>query len=668
MSLIREVETSPNAIIDSGNSTTTPLLASATWTGTWLDVTNYASLTVTGGSDVAGTLFVDASTDGVSAFRITQLSDGTNGSFGFHGLIPSAQYMRVRVVNGATPQGTLTIQTLVSSSARIAMPTSRMSQTLTNYTDVMNVRAMLFGRDLNGQTFQNVDVAKTGVSNTGIRAVMEGPRAAFGDLLVAQATPRIQIDAIYGLVTTDTEALTATGGTASVSGNQFSCAIDATVGAYAVIRSRRVIRYMPGQGNRFRFTGIWPTAGVANSFLMVGAFTAVDALTVGYNGTTFGFLRRIAGAPAIYRLTVTNGSGGAETVTITLNGVAFNVATGGALSTTALAELLGESSVYTGWVAPTGTNRTSPTSNGATVTFIQNTPAVAAGAYTMTSSGTATGTFTQLEAGVANDDTTGFVPKTSWNIDKCDGSNTDENPSGFNLLPDKLNVFQIVYPYLGAGPPTLYVMLPSENFVPVHQIEYPNNNTIPSQSNPTFRIGWIAASLGSSTALSIKGASAGAFLDGPLVSPRDPFALIGTFAGATTSPNIYVMLAIRVGAVFGNRTNLREVLPLDLSLTVETTNRVVLVAAYLNPVLTGTTNWQYASSATSCVEYCTPTTLTPTNGQLIGGVSAGSTAPTLWSLHEDLQIRLEPGDVLAFAIQTVSGTATVGWSLNWHEL
>ena len=32
-----------------------------------------------------------------------------------------------------------------------------------------------------------------------------------------------------------------------------------------------------------------------------------------------------------------------------------------------------------------------------------------------------------------------------------------------------------------------------------------------------------------------------------------------------------------------------------------------------------------------------------------------------------LDLRLEPGDVLAIAIRTASSTATVGVSLNWHE-
>jgi hypothetical protein len=72
------------------------------------------------------------------------------------------------------------------------------------------------------------------------------------------------------------------------------------------------------------------------------------------------------------------------------------------LSTAATAQLIAARvGGYTGW-----SNNVSPTSNGVTVTFLQNVPAATAGAFTLTSTGTATGTFAQVEAGAANDDAT----------------------------------------------------------------------------------------------------------------------------------------------------------------------------------------------------------------------------------------------------------------------
>ena len=51
-------------------------------------------------------------------------------------------------------------------------------------------------------------------------------------------------------------------------------------------------------------------------------------------------LRRIPCAVAIWRLTVTNGATGAETITVRLNSVNFTVSAGGALSTAATAQLI----------------------------------------------------------------------------------------------------------------------------------------------------------------------------------------------------------------------------------------------------------------------------------------------------------------------------------------
>ena len=51
------------------NSTTTPLGAGATWTGEWESIAAYTTITVNGGSDVAGTLYIDFSTIASAAVK-----------------------------------------------------------------------------------------------------------------------------------------------------------------------------------------------------------------------------------------------------------------------------------------------------------------------------------------------------------------------------------------------------------------------------------------------------------------------------------------------------------------------------------------------------------------------------------------------------------------------
>lgn len=491
-----------------------------------------------------------------------------------------------------------------------------------------------------------------------VEVTIHGPDTAFGEVVVATPTPRVQIDAIYGLLATDVETLTASGGAATAPSGIFRCTTGTSVGGYGVVRSRRIGRYRPGQGMRIRFTARFPSAATALSFVMAGAFNAEDGLFVGYSGATFGVLRRVAGATHIARLTITTGAGGVETVTVTLNGVAFATVTAGALSTTALAEALAESATtYTGW-----TSIVSPTSNGATVTWIQQNPAVCGGAFTLSSTGTAAGTFATVQAGAANDNSTGFVAKSAWNVDRLDGSNGQYNPSGMTLDVTKLNVWQFLIPYLGAGTIWLQVMTPNGEIATVHRFEYPNSATIPSFRNPTLRVGWVSASLGSTTDLTIEGASAAAFSDGPLVSARDPFSVRNaSFSAGTTE---YVALAIRCRGEFGGVLNQREILPNTIIVGNETGNRLVLYRVVLNPTISGTVNWGYVDQAQSAVEYATPSSVAATGGREIGGDLVSDRSEFAAS---QLDIRMEPGDVLAICVSTVSLTATCAVIANWQE-
>jgi hypothetical protein len=79
--------------IDSSNSTTTPLTSSATYTGSWVDVHGFNSISVLYSADVAGTMYAEFSTDGgVTADRSLQLSSGTDTpTSGLNTLIPVSE-------------------------------------------------------------------------------------------------------------------------------------------------------------------------------------------------------------------------------------------------------------------------------------------------------------------------------------------------------------------------------------------------------------------------------------------------------------------------------------------------------------------------------------------------------------------------------------------------
>lgn len=638
------------ALRNTSNSNLTTLGAGVTWTGTWTDTEGYSQIVTSFKADQAGEFSFQFSSDGVTADRTVgpyTLAASTDSP---QTLAPVRRYYRAAYTNTSGVTSNLRIETRLA-----AVPGSfqtRVSDLISRLSPAILSRSVLFGATPGG-VYQNV-----GVSNgNALNVEVVGPTTAFGEVLCTALVPRVQIDAIYGLLTSDHETFTSGTGAVTAAASLFSCSTGAGVGAYGVLRSRRLIRYRPGQGTRARFTALF-TTGVASSIQGAGMFTSTDGLFFGYSGTAFGCTRRIAGAAAIRRLTITTGSAGAENVTVKLNGVDFVVASGGLLSTTGLAERLSEVGVFTGWTAAG-----SPSSNGATVTFVQNTPAAVVGAFSLTSSGSAAGTFSTIQVGEANDDATGFVAQTDWNADNMDGTGSASNPSGLLLDPTKLNVYEVTLPYLGAGAIEWRMMTPTRHMVTVHCTRYPGSAVTPSQRNPTYRLGWFAASLGSSTSLTVKGASAAGFVEGEPSSARDPYSssLLSFTAGTTE----YLALAFRVRGDFVGTVNQREVLPQAVVVGSETATRLVRVRLLLNPTLTGTTNWGYVDETLSCVERTVATNLAPTGGREVATMVVTSTAASI-DLSK-LDLRLEPGDVLAIAMSTSSSTAVCATTMNWQE-
>lgn len=476
---------------------------------------------------------------------------------------------------------------------------------------------------------------------------MVSPLTGFGQVAVAEETPQVQIEAIYGL-TDEHETFSATGGSATASSGLFVCQTGTSVGGYGVIRSLRDARYRPGQSTVARFTASF-TTGIALSVQGAGLFTAENDLIFGYNGADFGIRRRTGGFLEIQRLTISAAATGAETLVVTLDGTATNVSlTSG---TTAHNAWQVANTSFTGWNAY---------ANGSTVTFVATAYGDKTGAFTATSAGTAAGSFAEVRAGASPSDN--WTAQTSWN----------ENTCSTWLDPTKLNVYEIVFQYLGAGQLEFRVEDPaSGRMVTVHRIKYTNSATTPSIANPTFKIGWFAASLGSSgTNLAVKGASAMVGTQGKIVHFRKPRALQSekTSIGATLTN----VLTIRNRATFNNVINYREIWPLHLSIGFDGTGSApcalqVLIGATL-PGSGGASdepNFTYRDQTNSCVEYDTSAE-TVTGGTLVAGASTEKNGSI--DIHlDDLDIYLSRGETITIAVNTSTGSVTANATLMWYE-
>lgn len=69
-----------------------------------------------------------------------------------------------------------------------------------------------------------------------------------------------------------------------------------------------------------------------------------------------------------------------------------------------------------------------------------------------------------------------IVPQFQWNLDRCDGSNSPFNPSGYNLLPYKVQMVGLQWTWYGAGFIDWLIRGPDGNYFPVHRMRNSNVN------------------------------------------------------------------------------------------------------------------------------------------------------------------------------------------------
>ena len=508
----------------------------------------------------------------------------------------------------------------------------------------------------NGET---QEFASTGEGH--MEVAIHAPRLPFGSIHTESLTPIFQCDPIYGINTSEIipstgRAIAGAGSATAVgTGNLFNVSTGTTSYSYATLQTRKRLRYRAGQGVVGRFTALW-AARADSAYLIAGFGTAESGFYFGYahlasaglTSSEFGIFHVTGGVRSIRTLTVSAHTATAGDVSIVLNsatGVNITLLSGD--STTAVANKIA-AGTYPGWVAR---------ARGATVVFLANDAAVKGGTYTATGAGVTASFVTTLE-GVVSTDT--FIPKSTWNGDKLDGTGA----SGVTLDPTKGNVFQIHIQYLGFGAIVFQVEagLSGNNpdFVTVHTMNIPNSLTTTTVNQPSFPFTMTAYSAGSTTDLSVKVGSLAGFIEGMirLTGQRSSFSNTST---VVTTGAYYTLFTIRNNTVHGQ------------SGTVERANQSIVnilsfggahddatpILYYLlrNATLVGTPNWT-KWSATSCLYVdtaATSATITD-NGQIVMVIPVGASGTILIPLEDTTT--LQPGETLTVCATAVTGTST----------
>jgi hypothetical protein len=477
------------------------------------------------------------------------------------------------------------------------------------------------------------------------------PLTAFGEVMVAEPSPRVQLDATYGLRATDVIQWTENGGGITTentgTGFEFKVSTGTNAAGHARMQSRKIVRYKTGQGSLFRFTGRF-SEPTENSSQRVGCGNRGTHFGFGYHGKVFGIFYHNGGFCEIQTLTISAGAAVNGTATVTLNGVAKNVAiTAGTAKK--LAFELGKET-YPGWKAY---------HNGVTVIFVADRSGPKTGAFAFSTTGTGAGTFAQTRAGVA--ETERFIPQSEWNIDRMDGSAL----AGIQIDPLKGNVFEIQLQYLGYGALLFCVENPGHGtFQKVHRIEYPNANVSPNMTAPYLHLEMEVENQGNTTNVDVYSASMAGFTEGIQVPLRDLRGFGNTKTGIGTSfTNI---VSFRCSRTFADRINRSPMWPHIVAFAAEATKPVECIGV-INPVVAGEPDWTYIDAADSIVEYDTAGT-TVTGGRRVVQFSLGKSDGVQVNLPNHYgHVYIGPGEVFCLAARATAVTADLSASCSWEE-
>jgi len=499
-----------------------------------------------------------------------------------------------------------------------------------------------------------------------LEVAIHEPLLPFGSVHTESLTPIFQSDAVYGI--NSGQEITFTSGTGAVTATDstFSVSTGATSLSQAILLGRKRLRYRAGQGVVARFTALF-TAPVINSYQLVGVGHAEDGVYVGYGNTSnlsdtsFGILYVNRGVREVRTLTVTTGATSASNVTITLNTVPFTIAV---TASSNIQRTVWEISqgTYAGWDAYP---------SGATVIFVRKSAGTATGTYSFAAGTTGSAaTIAQTKAGVASTDL--FIPQSTWNGDKLDGTGA----SGFTIDKTKLNIFQFHIGYLGTADLVLKARISPSNgnnstWVTCHTIKFQNTLTTTLFGNPAFPFTMAAYSAGSTTNLSVKCGSFAGFIEGAKMLHGNRFTYFNslTTVGATNFQALFTIMNTRY---YSGRTNQAVINLLNASGAIKHTSPVIY---YLikNGSLAGNPNFQTLSSNSCSVYDTSATTVSYSTGdQLIATFHLGDTGEFDHHFgngtYNSEEVTIQPGEWFTLAAKSTTGTPSyVTGSINTRE-
>ena len=281
----------------------------------------------------------------------------------------------------------------------------------------------------------------------------------------------------------------------------------------------------------------------------------------------------------------------------------------------------------------------------------------------MSSTATISTTNSTIQTGIST--TATWIPQTSFNVDKLDGN----GPSGVLLDPQKLNVYQINFRWLGAGEMRFAVENPiNGDMIFFHHIHYTNQNTDVHIDNPSLKIGYVAASLGGTgTNVIVQGASMMGAVEGLISPTAQPTSATNTRTAGMSSGTEWTVLGIKNNVIHTNKINMREMILKSLSVGGTTAGGAPLtVTMWYNPVTIDNLVWLPRGNESASSYSTTETSVTTTGLIPLFSILLSDNASEIVNL-DDLRIVIPPNNEIVVTVISTANINRAGVALTWLE-
>jgi len=511
-------------------------------------------------------------------------------------------------------------------------------------------------------------------------------RSAFGEQVSVPVTPVIQLDGLYGLLDKNFETFTGPSivgsidGTAGITTSLMEVATGDGYG-YGVLRSRRAVRYRPGQGAMARFTAAFTGSvdgttnlgvGITGYTQRAGFFTQEQALQIGFDDVNgkFGILRQNGGKAQIETLTITTGASVAGIATVELP-TASGIATYSVPIVDTSADEAITAAEISEWFQTNQSASWTVEHCDGVVNFLNTRVGTTAGISSYIPGATGSiGSITTTQVGV--DNTLDWTYQEDWD-DPLDGTGT----SGIILDPTKLNVYQINFRWLGIGIMKFALENPlNGDMYEFHRKKFTNLANAPHLDNPSLKIGYVAARIlptyGGFQNVRVTGGSMMGAIEG-LVNPVTlPTSATRLESATFAIDNLHHGLTVHNRLVFGGKINTREILIKEVSIVATPSTGqdqpCEVILFYNFDGLPSPSVYKVINSTQSSAFY-NDTTGTLTQGSNVPIYSFFITAPGNQTIDlENLRIAIPPNNEITVAVKcTGSALDGLGVGLSFVE-